>query len=89
MHLFAFPDVKIMPWITVFPQQLLLVVRLKENGLLRLVATRVFNVLLLHTVAFSKKLLWLTQTSVITLKTQTLAVNARYKRVSQLSLDVL
>ena len=44
---------------------------------LRLVATNVFNMRLLHAVALSKKLLWLVQTNVITLKTQTQAVNAR------------
>ena len=38
---------------------------------LRLVATRVFNVRLLHSFAFSKKLFWLPQTNVITLKMQT------------------
>jgi len=41
---------------------------------------------LLHVVAFSKKLRWLDQTKVITLNTQLHAVNARWKRLSQLSL---
>ena len=41
---------------------------------------------LLHPVTFSKKPLWLVQTNVIALKTQTHAVNARLKRVSQLGL---
>ncbi len=41
-----------------------------------------------HAVAFSKKLPWLAQTKVITLKTQLHAVNARWKRLSQLSLKV-
>ncbi len=49
------------------------------------VATRVFSVRLLHAVAFSKKLRWLAQTKVITLKTQPHAVNACWKRVSQRS----
>jgi len=40
---------------------------------------------LLHAVAFSKKLRWLTQTKVITLKTQLHAVNACIKRSSQRS----
>jgi len=40
---------------------------------------------LLHVVAFSKKLSWLAQTKVITLKTRLHAVNARWKRLSQLS----
>jgi len=40
---------------------------------------------LLHTVVFSKKLLWLAQAKVIKLKTQRHAVNARRKRVSQRS----
>ena len=45
---------------------------------LRLVATRVFNVRLLHTSScvFKEITLWLTQTSVNTLKTQTHEVNA-------------
>ncbi len=34
-------------------------------------------------VSFSKSLPWLAQTSIITLKTQTHAVNARRKRLSQ------
>ena len=42
-----------------------------------LVATRVFNVRLLHSFALTKKLLWLAKTNVITLKIQTHAVNAR------------
>ncbi len=41
---------------------------------------------LLHTVAFSKKLRWLSQTKVISLKTQPHAVNACAKRSSQRSL---
>jgi hypothetical protein len=40
------------------------------------VATSVFRMRLLHVVAFSKKLRWLAQTKVITLKTQLYAVNA-------------
>ena len=44
---------------------------------LRLVATRVFIVRLMHAIAISKKLLWLGQTNVITFKTQTHALNAR------------
>ncbi len=36
-----------------------------------------------HAVAFSKKLRWLAQTKVISLKTQMHAVNSRRKRVSQ------
>jgi len=40
---------------------------------------------LLHAVAFSKKLRWLAQTKVISLKTQLHAVNACVKRLSQLS----
>jgi len=40
---------------------------------------------LLRAVAFSKKLRWLTQTKVITLKTQLHAVNACIKRSSQRS----
>ncbi len=40
---------------------------------------------LLHMVAFSKKLRWLAQSKVITLKTQLHAVNTRWKRLSQLS----
>jgi hypothetical protein len=44
---------------------------------------------LLHTVAFSKKLRWLTQTKVTTLKTQLYAVNACVKRSSQRSLNLL
>jgi len=51
------------------------------------VATVVFNVRLLHAIALSKKLRWLAQTKVITLKTQLLAVNARWKRLSQRSLS--
>jgi len=47
------------------------------------VATVVFNVRLLHAFAFSKKSLWLAQASVITLKTQQRAVNARWKRPPQ------
>ena len=35
-------------------------------GALRLVATHVFNMRLLHAVAFLKKLLWLAQINVIT-----------------------
>jgi len=40
-------------------------------------ATSVLRMRLLHVVAFSKKLRWLAQTKVITLKTQLHAVNAR------------
>jgi len=50
------------------------------------VATSVLRMHLLHAVAFSKKLRWLAQIKVITLKTQLHAVNARWKRLSQLSL---
>ena len=49
----------------------------------------VINVRLLHAVASSKKLLWLAQTSVITLKTQQYTINdhlKRVKRVPQLGL---
>ncbi len=49
------------------------------------VATSVLRMRLLHAVAFSKKLPWLAQTKVITSKTKTHAVNARWKRLSQLS----
>ncbi len=49
------------------------------------VATSVLRMRLLHMVAFSMKLRWLAQTKVITLKTQLHAVNARWKRLSQLS----
>ena len=49
----------------------------KNKTLLMFIATCVFNVRLLHAVAFSKKLLWLDQINVITLKTQTYAVNSR------------
>jgi len=49
------------------------------------VATSVLRMSLLHVVAFSKKLLWLAQTKVISLKTQLHAVNASWKRLSQLS----
>jgi len=52
------------------------------------VATVVFNVRLLHAFAFSKKLPWLAQNSVITLKMQTHAVNARWKRLSQRSFNI-
>ena len=41
------------------------------------VATSVLRMRLLHVVAFSKKLRWLAQTKVITLKTQLRAVDAR------------
>jgi len=44
--------------------------------LLSCVATIVLRMRLLHVVAFSKKLRWLDQTKVITLKTQLHAVNA-------------
>ena len=50
----------------------------------RLVVILLFNVRILHAVAFSKKLLWVAQTNVITLKTQMHAIHARWKRVSQL-----
>jgi len=40
----------------------------------------------LHVVAFSKKLHWLAQTKVISLKMQLHAVNASWKRLSQFSL---
>ncbi len=48
-----------------------------------------FTLRLLHVVAFSKNLRWLAQTKVITLKTQLHAVNARWKRLLQLSLTLL
>ncbi len=51
------------------------------------VATSVLRMRLLHEVAFSKKLPWLAQTKVITSKTKAHAVNARWKRLSQLSLS--
>ena len=51
----------------------------------RIVATRVFNVCLLHAVAFYKELYGFAQNNVITLKTQTHAVNARWKCMSQIS----
>jgi len=44
---------------------------------------------LLHAVAFSKKLRWLTQTKVITLKTKPHAVNACVKRSSQRSFKLI
>jgi len=44
---------------------------------------------LLHAVAFSKKLRWLAQTKVITLKTQPRTVNARLKRVLQRSFNYM
>jgi len=47
------------------------------------IATRIFSVCLMHAIASSKKLCWLVQTKVITLKMQPHAVNARWKRVSQ------
>ena len=53
------------------------------NGLLRLVAIHVFDVRLLQSFAFSKKLLWLAQTNVISLKTQIHSENTHWKRVSQ------
>ncbi len=49
------------------------------------VATIVFNMRLLHAVAFSKKLPWFEPTNVISLKTQPRAVNACVKRSSQRS----
>ena len=59
------------------------------KNVLRLVATLVFNMRLLHAIAFSKKLLWLAQTNVISFKTQTHAVNASWKHVSQLGFNVV
>jgi len=50
------------------------------------VATVVFNVRLLHVFAFSNYLPWLPHVCVITLKTKQHAVNARWKRLSQLIL---
>jgi len=51
------------------------------------VATSVLRMCLLHAriyaVAFSKKLCWLAQTKVISLKMQPHTVNARWKRLSQ------
>jgi hypothetical protein len=52
------------------------------------VATAVFNVRLLHAVAFSKQLPWFEPTNVGSLKTQPHAVNACVKRSSQRSLIV-
>jgi len=60
-----------------------------SKRMLSCVATSVLRILLLHVVAFSKKLPWLTQTKVIFLKTQLHAVNACWKRLSQLSLTSL
>ncbi len=57
----------------------------KKDGL-SCVATSVLRMRLLHAVAFSKKLPWLSHTKVISSKTKTHAVNARWKRLSQLSL---
>jgi hypothetical protein len=51
------------------------------------VATSVLRMRLLHVVAFSKKLRWLAQTKVITLKTEMHAVNACEKRLSQRSFN--
>jgi len=51
--------------------------------ILSCVATSVLRMRLLHTVAFSKKLRWLTQAKVITLKTQLHAVSACLKRSLQ------
>ncbi len=60
-----------------------------ENGwcvyALSCVATSVLRMRLLHVVAFSKKLRWLAQTKVFFSKTQVHAVNALWKRLSQLS----
>jgi len=50
------------------------------------VATVVFNIRLLHAVAFSKKLPCFEPTNVINLKTQLHTVNARWKRLWQHSL---
>jgi len=64
----------------------------KKTRLLRLlscVATSVLRMRLLHAVMFSKKLRWLTQTKVITVKTQLHVVNARVKRSSQRSFRCL
>ncbi len=58
---------------------------MKKNYKLGCVATSVLRMRLLNMVAFSKKLRWLAQIKVITLKTQLHAVNARWKRLSQLS----
>jgi len=57
--------------------------------LLSCVATSVLRMRLLLMVAFLKKLRWLAQTKVFTLKTQLHAVNARWKRLSQLSFSLL
>ena len=54
---------------------------------LRSIATLVFNVRLLHAFTFPKKLLWLDQTNVNTLKTHTQGVNARRKWVCQLGFN--
>jgi len=59
-----------------------------SNAILGWVATVVFNVRLQHAVVFSKKWRWLEPTKLITLKTQTHTVNARWKRLSQLSLKL-
>ncbi len=58
---------------------------LNNKNNLSCVATSVLRMRLLHAVAFSKKLRWLAQKMVITLKTLMHAVNARRKRVSQRS----
>ncbi len=49
------------------------------------IATSVLRMRLLHVVEFSKKLRWLAQTKVITLKMQLHAINANVKQLSQLS----
>ncbi len=56
--------------------------------LISCVATSVLRKRLLHVVVFSTKLRWLAQTKVITLKMQLHTVNARWKRLSQLSLKL-
>ena len=55
----------------------------QQKSILSCVETAVFSVRLLHALAFSKKLPWLAQTKVITLKTRMYAVNACVKRPSQ------
>ncbi len=59
---------------------------LKRNVVaLSCVATSVLRMRLMQVVAFSKKLRWLAQTKVLTLKTQLHAVNTRWKRLPQLN----
>jgi len=59
--------------------------RSNRDWILSRVATSVLCMRLLHVAAFSKKLRWLAQTKIISLKTQLHAVNARCKRLSQRS----